>query len=260
MSEFKNIGIIPARLGSGRFPNKPLKKILGMPMIGHVYKRAALAKKLDYLYVATYDQEIADYIEFIGGNCVVVKEQYRGPSGCVAAVAVELEKKMGEIFKNIIMIQGDEPTVQPGLIDSLVTSLEIIEPGVAVVNIVNNISQIDEFFNKDMVKVVTDNSGKIIWFFRLPSPYWQDKVSELTGVKIQTGIIGFTRHGLDGYFKLAPTAFEQANSVDMFRFLEHGIPIKSLVSNTLLYSVDNPRDLVVVEDVLSRDPLVAKYK
>ncbi len=257
MNVIKNLGIIPARLGSSRFPNKPLKEILGMPMVGHVYKRSCLSAKLDCVYVATYDQEIVDYINSIGGKAVLLRKQYQRPTECVAAAVNKIEKELSKQTENILMIQGDEPMVTPEIIDTLAGNLENNES--EIINIVNRISQKNEYFDKDIVKMVADKEGKIFWFFRLPSPFWQDRVEDLSSVSIQTGIIGFKRRALFLYSELSSTDFEKVNSVDMFRFLEHGVGIKALFSSTRLYSVDTPRDLEIVQKIASKDPLVATY-
>ncbi|MBU1895916.1 3-deoxy-manno-octulosonate cytidylyltransferase [Patescibacteria group bacterium] len=257
MDVIKNLGVIPARLGSGRFPNKPLKEILGMPMLGHIYKRSCLSTKLDYVCVATYDKEIVDYIDSIGGKAILIREQYERPTECVAAAVREIEKECGQKVENILMIQGDEPMVNPEVIEALASDLEKNEN--EVVNIVNKINHKDEYFDKDIVKMVVDKLGRILWFFRLPSPFWEEKARELSSVGIQTGIIGFKRRVLFLYSELMPTDFEKANSVDMFRFLEHGINIKALFSKIRLYSVDTPSDLEMVEKVMSQDPLTATY-
>ncbi|MDO8626786.1 MAG: NTP transferase domain-containing protein [Candidatus Magasanikbacteria bacterium] len=250
------IAIIPARMASSRFPGKPLKPIVGMPMVGHVYKRTKMSG-VDAVYVATYDQAIKDYVESIGGQAVLLQEKFERPTECTAAALQEIERATGETIKNILMIQGDEPVIFPETVNDLAAAVSQRASG--VVNIVNNIRDRQIFLDKNIVKAVLDQQGRIIWFFRLPSLFWQERIDELTSVKIQTGIIGFKREALLSYAMLKSTDFEKVNSVDMFRFVEHGIPVSALLSPQRLYSVDTPKDLELVSEIMSNDPLFQKY-
>ena len=105
-------------MGSSRFPGKPLKNILGIPMIGHVYKRSCLANTTDLVYVATCDKQIFDYVESIGGKAVMTSDKHERCTDRTAEAVERIEKETNTKFDIILMIQGDEPMVTPGMIDS----------------------------------------------------------------------------------------------------------------------------------------------
>jgi 3-deoxy-manno-octulosonate cytidylyltransferase (CMP-KDO synthetase) len=111
------VGLIPARMGATRFPGKPMAKICGIPMIGHVYKRSKMAKSVDLMCVATCDQEIADYINSIGGKAIMTKNTHERASDRCAEAMLSLEKELGHKIDIVVMIQGDEPLVYPEMID-----------------------------------------------------------------------------------------------------------------------------------------------
>lgn len=251
------VGVIPARMGSSRFPGKPLKKILGIPMVEHVYRRAKQSKKLDDLYVSTCDREIFDYVVSIGGKAVMTKDIYEQPTERVIETVEKIEKQTGKLVDVAIMVQGDEPTVYPENIDALVEFfLQNKERG--VVNLVNQVVEDKEYQEKDVVKLIRGFQERAVCFFRLPNPFWEKKVSDLP-IFIQTGIIGFRRDKLFLYKDLESTPLEKANSVDMFRFIEHFEPIYILVAKNRLYSVDTKEDLELVENVMKNDELVKSY-
>ena len=118
------IGIIPARLASSRFPNKPLTKILGIPMIGHVYLRSKMCKELMDVYVATCDNEIRAYIESIGGKAVMTSDTHKRASERTAEATRKIEELTGQAFDFVVMIQGDLPSIVPEVIDQLISPLQ----------------------------------------------------------------------------------------------------------------------------------------
>ena len=117
------IGIIPARLASSRLPNKPLAKIIGMPMIGHVYLRSKMSSIMEEVYVATCDQEIKDYVESIGGKAIMTSNSHERASDRTAEALLEIEKVTEKKMGIVVMIQGDEPMVTPEMISAAVQPL-----------------------------------------------------------------------------------------------------------------------------------------
>src|SRR3989338_8650143 len=107
------IGIIPARMGSSRFPGKPLAKILGMPMVGHVYFRSKMSKILNDVYIATCDKEIGDYADSIGAKWAMTKDTHERASDRCAEAMLKIENETGEKVDIAVMIQGDEPMIFP---------------------------------------------------------------------------------------------------------------------------------------------------
>jgi len=251
------IGIIPCRMASTRFPGKPLVKILNMPMTGHIYKRSKMAKKLTDLYVATCDKEIFDYVESIGGKAIMTADTHERATERVGEAIDKIEAKTGEKADIVVMIQGDEPMIHPDTVDAMIEPF-LADENVQTVNLTNKIGSDEEYNKKDIVKLIYDQMGRIVWFFRQPSPFWADKVRELP-IDIQTGIIAFRGQALTTFNNLATTPFEKVNSVDMSRFIEHGHVIHTVSSDKRLYSVDTPEDLQVVEEKMKEDDLISQY-
>ena len=133
------IAIIPARMGSSRCPGKPMKRIHGIPMIGHVYYRTKMAANVDFTCVATCDKEIYDYIDSIGGIAVMTSDTHDRASDRAAEALIKIEKQEGIIFDFVAMIQGDEPLVQP---DKIEKAIDELARDVAL-NIVNLMGIID---------------------------------------------------------------------------------------------------------------------
>ena len=117
------ISIIPARMGSSRFPGKPMAKILDMPMIGHVYKRVKMSETLSEVYVATCDKEIYDYIESIGGKSVMTSDCHERCSDRCAEAMLKIEEATGQKCDIMVMVQGDEPLTFPQMIDESIAPM-----------------------------------------------------------------------------------------------------------------------------------------
>lgn len=251
------IAVIPARLSSTRFPNKPLAKICGLPMIGHIYLRTKMAKNLSAVYVATCDAAIADYVASLGGTAIMTKDAHERATERVGEAIEKIEQSGGVNPELVVMVQGDEPLIHPDTLDEMVSAFKK-HPEASVINLTNEITAPTEYRDKNIVKLVYGTKQQAVWFFREPSPFWQSKVTELP-IKIQTGIIAFRREALTLFNSLAPTAFEKANSVDMSRLIEHGYPINILSSTRRLYSVDTLADLQLVTDKMQLDEVFKTY-
>ena len=112
----KVIALIPARMNSSRFPGKPMAKILGTPMIGHVYDKVSQSPELSMTAVATCDEEIFDYITSLGGNAVMTSKSHERASDRCAEALLKLENKNGIEYDIVVMVQGDEPLTHPRMI------------------------------------------------------------------------------------------------------------------------------------------------
>ena len=251
------IGIVPARMASTRFPGKPLEKILGIPMIGHVYQRCKLSEILNEVYVATCDNEIYDYIESIGGKAVMTAGSHQRATDRVAEALVNIEKSKGEKIDIVVMIQGDEPMIVPQMIELAVNPL-INDQSVKVSNLMKKVKSNKEWIDPNEVKVVVDNNDNALYFSREPIPSGKKYSGEITAYK-QVCIMPFRRNTLLEYLDLSPTQLEIIESVDMNRFLEHGISLKMIESNYESFAVDTKEDLQFVEEAMKNDRLVDKY-
>jgi 3-deoxy-manno-octulosonate cytidylyltransferase (CMP-KDO synthetase) len=243
----KILALIPARMGSSRFPGKPMAPILGKPMIGHVYERVAKSPLLDVTAVATCDQEIFDYIESIGGVAVMTGDQHERASDRCAEALNKLEQANGTRYDVVVMVQGDEPMTHPDMIAEAVQPL-LDDPTVQVVNLLGEISDVAEFEDRNCIKVVCDLNRNALYFSREPIPT-RCKVDEIPMGK-QVCIIPFRRDFLLEYTRLAPTPLEIAESVDMMRVLEHGMKVRMAPTRHSTQAVDTLEDLKKVERLM----------
>jgi len=244
-------------MASSRFPNKPMVEILGMPMIGHVYHRSKMCKCLSDVWVATCDQEIMDYIVSIGGKAVMTAKTHQRASDRTAEALLEIEEMTGNSIDYVAMIQGDEPMLNPQMIDDLAKSV-LHNPRLQVINLIEKIHSQDDFENSNVVKVVLDQEYFALYFSREPIPSRKKYAGEITMWK-QLGIILFSRKVLLDYTMMAPTPLEIIESVDMNRFLEYGIKIKMIPTTHKTHGVDVPADIDTVEPLLRKDALIEKY-
>ena len=204
-----------------------------------------------------WDKEFFDYVGSNGGKAIMTKDTHERATERVGEAVEKIEADGGVSPDIVVMVQGDEPLIHPETVDGMVRAFEQ-RPEAEVINLTNEIGEDAEYNQRNIVKLVYDDKGRAIWFFRQPSPFWQDKVKDLP-IKIQTGIIAFRRDALINFNSLTPTPFEKANSVDMCRLIEHGYPIYTLPSNRRLYSVDTPEDLANAETKMRSDELIKHY-
>lgn len=253
----KKVGIIPARMGSSRFPGKPLVEIHGMPMIGHVYLRSKMCSQLDEVYVATCDQEIKDYVESIGGNVVMTKDTHERCSDRTVEALQKIEAGRGEEIDIIVMIQGDEPMVTPEMLKRAVEPM-LNDPSILVLNLMSTLKSREEHDDPNEVKVVVDLHDNALYFSREPIPSWRKGAIAVPMLK-QVCIIPFRRNFLLQYQDLSPTPLEIIESVDMMRVLEHGYDVKMVKTDTESYAVDTPEDLEKIKRIMTGDPLFSNY-
>lgn len=251
------IGIIPARMASSRFPGKPLAKIHGVPMIGHVYHRSRLSTVLKEVYIATCDREIMDYAGSIGAPAVMTSLSHERASDRTAEAMLKIEQEIGRNVDVVVMIQGDEPMVFPEMIDEALQPL-ITDTKVNVVNLMSDLSTREEHDDPNEVKVVTGLDGNALYFSREPIPSWKKGASEVPMLK-QVCIIPFRRDFLLKFNQLSPTPLEVIESVDMLRVLEHGYAVKMVRTKYTTFSVDTPEDLACVERCMENDTLMGRY-
>ncbi|MFA5832089.1 MAG: 3-deoxy-manno-octulosonate cytidylyltransferase [Bacteroidota bacterium] len=256
----KIVGIIPARLASSRFPNKPMTDILGIPMIGHVFFRTKFCKKLTDVYVATCDIEIKKYIESIGGKVIMTSDMHERASERTAEAVSIIETSTGESIDYVVMIQGDLPLIMPEMIDEIISPLKL-ESNLKIVDMISKISDTQEFESPNNVKVVMDLNEYAIYYSREPIPS-RKKFNSNVPMWRQPGLIMFEKRTLLEYVKMKSTPLEIIESVDMNRLIEYGYKIKFVKTNYPDYfcSIDVLTDK---ENVLSRmenDKYFERYK
>ena len=243
----KILALIPARMGSSRFPGKPMASILDKPMIGHVYERVAKSPMLSMTAVATCDQEIFDYIESIGGTAVMTADTYERASDRCAEALLKLEKTNNTRYDIVVMVQGDEPMTHPDMIEEAVQPM-LDDPAIQVTNLLGKIKDIAEFEDRNCIKVVCDLNGNAMYFSREAIPT-RCKVNNIPMGK-QVCIIPFRRDYLIEYTKLAPTPLEIVESVDMMRIIENGMKVRMVPTLHDTQAVDTPTDLEKVAGLM----------
>lgn len=243
----KILALIPARMGSSRFPGKPMTMILGKPMIGHVYENVSAAKILADTVVATCDEEISNYIHSIGGKAVITGSHHeRASDRCAEALEI-LEKQNGITYDIVVMIQGDEPMTNAEMIEESVRPV-IENSEVVVTNLLGKIDTEEEFEDRNCIKVVCDQKGNALYFSREPIPT-RSRSKDIPMGK-QVCVISFTRNFLLDYIKMSPTPLEIAESVDMMRVLENGYRVTMVPTKHKSYSIDVDSDKKKVEEYL----------
>jgi len=250
------VGIIPARMGSVRFPGKPLKKIHGMPMIGHCYHRTVMTVGIDAVYVATCDVEIAEYIKSIGGNVVMTADTHTRATTRTAEALEKIELKTGKLIDIVVLVQGDEPLISPHTISETIPPFD--DELVDIVNIMSRLKTEESFRDVNNVKVAVDCNSNALYFSRepIPSPWngWQDIPKYM-----QTGIIAFRRSTLMDFNAMEESELEKIESVDMNRVLEAGQKIKMILTDATTIGVDTPEELLAVEKILVNDLIMGSY-
>ena len=249
----KIVAVLPARMGSTRFPGKPLAPILGRPMIEHVYRRTAMCPVLDDVFVATCDQQIMDAVNTFGGKAIITSSSHQRASDRVAEAAENFSADI------IIMVQGDEPMTYPEMIEASVAPLCNGDEQIACVNLTARIQTEEEFADPNTIKVVMDTDGFAVYMSREPIPTRHIQPFEQLATFKQVCIIPFTAASLHEFIRLPPTALEVAESIDMLRFIEHGRRVKMVQTAYVTHAVDTPDDLKRVEELLQKDSLIKEY-
>lgn len=247
MVKKNKIIIIPSRLGSERFPNKPMHIIGNKPLLKHCYDNAIKSKKADYVIVATPDKEIYNFVRGFGGISVLTSIKHTRASDRCAEALIKFEKIKKTKFSMIGMLQGDEPCIKAKLIDK---SFKILESNknIHITNAISTISSEHELNDKNCIKAVFDKYMNALYFSRSKIPY--SKFYKNFYFK-QVCIISFKRPMLLKYLRMRPTKLEILESIDMNRLLENKIKIRLIKTNDQIQSVDVKKDVNKVLKILN---------
>lgn len=244
------IAIIPARMGSSRFPGKPLAKINGVPMVEMVLKKVLKSKSIEKAIVATCDKEIFDHIQSIGGEVVMTSTRHdRASDRCNEALS-KYEKKIKKKFDIVVMVQGDEPMVTGQMVDQSVSLIKKSKK-INVVNLVCNINRKIDYYDKNCVKVICSKFNTAIVFSRSPIPYLKNFKKKI--VKKQVCIIPFKRKFLKKYSSMTQTKMEKLESIDMLRVIENGYQVHLVKIKKETFPVDTLKDLKKVSKILKNE-------
>ena len=245
----KIIGVIPARYASTRFPGKPLFPIAGKPLVQHVVERCRLARSLSDVVVATDDERIR---AAVAPFCRVEMTREDHPSGTdrIAEVAQRLQ------CNAVVNIQGDEPLIDPAVVDAVANALQTAEMSTAA----RPISNPEELNNPNVVKVVVNLAGQALFFSRRTIPYLRDAASSSAEEQLAVfpflkhlGIYGYRRDTLLKIVQWPVSALEKAERLEQLRALEHGVAIAVIQTTHDSVGVDAPEDVARVEAILQRN-------
>ena len=230
--------VIPARYASTRLPGKPLADIAGKPMIVRVFEQASRAKSLSGVIAAVDDQRVFDALEAHGGRAMMTAKNH--PTGTDRLAEVAAAHPEAEL---IINVQGDEPLIEPDLIDALAAAFEA-EPELQMATVKSPMRDKAEMQNPNNVKAVTDKNGYALYFSRSLLPYPRENTGAVVYKHI--GIYAYKRDFLLSYAKMQPTVLEQTESLEQLRALENGYKIKVIATDFQFVGVDTPEDLAEV--------------
>jgi 3-deoxy-manno-octulosonate cytidylyltransferase (CMP-KDO synthetase) len=239
----KAVGIIPARWGSTRFPGKALHLIAGKPLLRHVWERCRRAKKLDKLIIATDDFRIAEAAFDWGAEVAMTSANHASGTDRIAEVA----KKMNP-FVHVVNIQGDEPLIDPKLIDRLVRDLQR-DSSLEMITAAHPFEDPRDAESPHQVKVVLNQSGDALYFSRAAIPFVRDDTEQSQFFRHQ-GIYGYRRDLLLRFVRWKTSPLEQAEALEQLRALENGVRIRVVMTGSGSPGVDTPEDARVIERVL----------
>ena len=245
------VGVIPARMGSSRFPGKPIAPILGYPMIFHVWQRAKLSGVLDRTIIATCDDEIREVSESFGAEVVMTSMLHERSNDRVAEVATKVK------CKTILNIHGDEPLVHPQLIRDVVNELDD-NPSYQCINPIAELTTDEEMQSPNTVKVVFNLYNRVVYFSRYPIP------SDLVNVRSypvmrQVPILGFRSDFCIKLTELKPGPLELQEGIDLLRAIDHDLPVHVMETNFQTFGVDTEMDKLIVEERLKEDNITRRY-
>ena len=245
----KILGIIPARYASSRFPGKPLYPIAGKPLLQHVVERCRQARALNEVIVATDDTRIA---EAMTNFCRVEMTSERHPSG-TDRIAEVVERNPCDAVLNI---QGDEPLIEPQVIDAVARALA----GSPMSTAATPVRQLTEYDNPNVVKVVVNSAGRALYFSRRTIPFVRDAASRPVAEQLAAfpflkhlGLYGYWRETLLRLVKCPVSPLEAAEKLEQLRALDNGIEIAVVRVLHDSVGVDVPGDAERVEQLLKQE-------
>lgn len=238
--------IIPSRYGSTRFDGKPLSKIMGKPMIQHVFERCMNAANVDDVIVATDDKRITDVVKSFGGRAVMTSDDNRSGTDRVAEAAEMVGLGDEEI---IINIQGDQPLISPEGIKEVADPF-YSEKNIEMSTLAYAIIREEEITNPKDVKVTIDNNGFALYFSRSPIPFDRDGDSSFPTYK-HLGVYAYTYRFLKKFRCLPEGNLEKIEKLEQLRALEHGYKIKIVITKHDSPEVDYPGDIPRIEALLT---------
>lgn len=231
-----NIGVIPARLGSTRFPEKILAPLQGRPLVLHAYERACRAASLDEVLIAVDDEQVRQVLEKFGARVVMTSRRHQSGTDRVAEAVAAREAEV------VVNIQGDEPLLEPALVDDLVDCFQ--DPATVMATAAARNLTVAELLNPNVVKVFLDESLQAVDFRRLVPDHL------IGGCYRHVGIYAFRPDTLLRFTQLPPGPNEIEQRLEQLRALDNGIPIRAVLTTYAAYGVDTKADLELVASIM----------
>ena len=242
----KFLGVIPSRYASTRLEGKPLKDICGHTMIEWVYKRSKMSN-LDEVVVATDDERIFNEVKKFGGNVVMTSKDHENGTSRIAEVCASYND-----FDVVVNIQGDEPLIEPEMINSIIDSFKN-DATISMSTLKYKIDTMEEVENPNYVKVITDKNGYALYFSRSVIPY--PRKMDMKNYYKHVGIYGYKRDFVIEYAKMEPTELEKSESLEQLRALENGYKIKVMETPYKIIGVDTAEELEKVREFVVNNNL-----
>lgn len=257
------VGVIPARFSSTRFRGKPLAPLGNGTLLEAVWRQVATASRLDRIIVATDDRRIMTDCDRFGAESMMTSSEHTSGTDRVAEVVATI----GDEFSVVVNVQGDEPLVTGTSIDRLVESFDHDRPP-AMATLSEPLQTIEDLFDPNIVKIVTNAEGMALYFSRSPIPYTRGNTTELradfrdslagrpdglTGYLKHQGIYAYGRRTLIELTGLPASRLERDEGLEQLRALEAGYSIRVLPSDFISVGVDTPSDLQRVTALLARE-------
>lgn len=254
----KTIGVIPARWKSSRFEGKILAKIMGKPMLQHVWERAKESKLLEEIVIAVDNEEVMKAVEAFGGKSVYTSKDQPSGTDRIAEVVNPIDVEI------VVNIQGDEPLIHHTMIDNLASAL-LEDKSILMATLIKRITKKEEFLNPNVVKTVIDKNGYALYFSRSPIPYFRKEEEGHSALNLESwfsghpsadkseycykhiGIYAYTKDFLFTYTNLPKSKLEESEKLEQLRALENGYKIKTIETEFDTIGVDTPEDLKKVE-------------
>lgn len=240
------IGIIPARYGSTRFEGKVLKNLCGKSVIQHVYERAKKAKLLDDLIIAADDDRILEVVEKFGGNAVFTSKSHSTGTDRLTEVVNAIDVRI------VVNIQGDEPLINPLVIDELVRTMQD-DPTLVMTTVVKRSTSAEEFASPDVVKAIVNQENFAVYFSRAPIPSLLKPALNENYFYKHIGIYAYHKDFLFTFKKLPPSYLETNERLEQLRALDHGYRIKVIETKFETVGVDTPEDLELARALLEKE-------
>ena len=245
LTESSVLAVIPARFQSTRLPGKILANIAGRPMIEHVFRRAAAARLVTAVVVATDDERIAAAVRAFGGTAVMTRADHVSGTDRTAEVVA------AHPCRAVVNIQGDEPLIEPGTIDAAVAPI-LEDATLEISTACRPLTDADEFRSPNVVKVVSDDRGLALYFSRAPIPFPRENAAEVPALaRAHMGLYVYRRDTLLKLAALPATPLELVESLEQLRAMAHGIRIRVVDTPHVTMAVDTPADLERVRSAVA---------